>query len=143
MRRLCTYQKYSTEEVSEIGSEENCNTRFGNSVSSSSCDHLRRESSISRRNQTPSEGSSRSESASVAAYPERSTVHTYHSKTGCSHQNTIRIKNRAVVNVFKVFCFVRPLSHYTNLNKKKCAEIYVLILLGDFCNKFLTLLDTS
>ena len=37
---------------------------------------------------------------------------------------------------------VRPLSHYTNLNKK-CAEIYVLILLGDFCNQFLTLLDDS
>ena len=37
---------------------------------------------------------------------------------------------------------LRPLSNYTNLNKK-CAEIYVLILLGDFCNQFLTLLDTS
>ena len=37
---------------------------------------------------------------------------------------------------------LRPLSHYTNLNKK-CAEIYVLILLGDFYNQFLTLLDTS
>ena len=37
---------------------------------------------------------------------------------------------------------IRPLSHYTNFNKK-CAEIYVLILLGDFCNQFLTLLDTS
>ena len=100
-----TYQKYSTEEISEIGSEENFNLRFGNSVSFSSCDHLRRESSISRRNQTPSEGSSRSESASVAAYPERSPVHTYHKERVYS-QNAIHIQNRAVVNVFKVFCFV-------------------------------------
>ena len=37
---------------------------------------------------------------------------------------------------------VRPLSHYTNLNKQ-CAELGVLILLRDFLNNFLVLLDDS